>query len=232
MATTSSSPALDILLANVRDVQRLTEIHVKVVGEKPGHKHDVEVLNKSAIVLLVACWESFVEELATSGFDHLLATVKSPASVPSKVRALACKPLRESQNEGDVWKLAGDGWRTVLQDHRSATLAKYIGSFNTPHSDNVEELLESVVGLRAAFSQISWRGMPRGRPAKSLNALVKLRGDIAHKVKASRPVRKAAVQRHYQFVMRLAGNLSNRVGTHLETASGVEPWPLVEWDGT
>jgi hypothetical protein len=32
-----------------REIERLTEIHIEIAGPGPGHKHDVEVLHKSAI---------------------------------------------------------------------------------------------------------------------------------------------------------------------------------------
>ena len=40
-----------ILWKNLSEVKRLIEIHTQITGGKPGFKHKVEVLNKSAIVL-------------------------------------------------------------------------------------------------------------------------------------------------------------------------------------
>ena len=57
---------------NLDKVQELVEIHGKVAGVKKGRKAGVETLNKSCIVLLTACWETFIEELIGSAFDYLL----------------------------------------------------------------------------------------------------------------------------------------------------------------
>ena len=48
---------------NVKEVRNLLDIHRKVAKKTPGRKYNVEVLNKSGVVLLVACWESYVEHL-------------------------------------------------------------------------------------------------------------------------------------------------------------------------
>ena len=61
------------------------EIHTKIAGPTVGAKHNVEVLNKSAIVLLVACWEAYVEDLAGVSFRLLLRRAKRPDAFPSKV---------------------------------------------------------------------------------------------------------------------------------------------------
>jgi len=62
---------------NVGEVKRILEIHREIAGKAPGRKRDVEVLNKSAVVLLVACWEAFIEDLAEAAFDFLLANAKT-----------------------------------------------------------------------------------------------------------------------------------------------------------
>src|SRR6266404_6762364 len=46
---------------NCADVDRLLEIHADLAGPAPGRKFGVEVLNKSAVVLICAFWEAFVE---------------------------------------------------------------------------------------------------------------------------------------------------------------------------
>src|SRR4030095_2966986 len=173
---------LDNLLRTVADVERLVEIHEKLAGRSPARKHDVEVLNKSGVVLLVACWESFVEDLAIQAFDFLIEEAEKPSKFPRKVLALAVKSLREDPDHTRVWQLAGKGWQTVLRNHRNDVLIRFTGSFNTPRPDKVDELFESVIGLRVASRGWAWKGTTRDRVCGKLNKLIDLRGEIAHRV--------------------------------------------------
>src|SRR6185295_1786413 len=108
-------PHLEGLTSNGNEVLRLVTIHETMSGKKPGRRHDVEILNKSAVVLLVACWEAFVEDMATNAFGHLLDKATSPTLIPNKVLAGASRDLRQSQDETALWTLAGDGWKGHLK---------------------------------------------------------------------------------------------------------------------
>jgi hypothetical protein len=136
------------LLDNTDEVSRLVEIHAQVAGIGRGKKGGVEVLNKSAFVLLVACWESFVEELAIAGFDFLLKNAKKADVFPNKVLVLASKKLRQNSDETKVWKLAGSGWKQVLRNHRDRIIKKHTEPFNTPREANINNLFESLLGLK------------------------------------------------------------------------------------
>ena len=149
------------LLDSTDEVSRLVEIHTQVAGTRRGKKGGVEVLNKSAIVLLVACWESFVEELAITGFDYLLKHAKRVDIFPNKVLALAAKNLRQSSDEMKVWKLAGSGWKQVLRNHRGRIVKKHTEPFNTPREANINKLFESLLGLKRISKDWYWQKAPR-----------------------------------------------------------------------
>lgn len=57
------APHRDLFLDNSDKVNRLLEIHTALTGTGPGYKHNVEVLNKSAIVLLVATGNHMLKNL-------------------------------------------------------------------------------------------------------------------------------------------------------------------------
>jgi hypothetical protein len=126
------------LRENVGDIRRLLAIHQQVSGAGPGYKHDVEVLNKSAIVLLVACWEAFVEDLARLAFLFLLEQSAECTTFPPKVLALAGRDLRADLNETRIWELAGGGWKTVLRNHQTQVFKRFLGNFNTPRPGQVD----------------------------------------------------------------------------------------------
>ncbi len=82
MADTDSADHMETLIANVGEVRRLLGIHERLTAKKVRRREGVEVLNKSGIVLLVACWEAFVEDLAVPSFEALVAQARSQVSSP------------------------------------------------------------------------------------------------------------------------------------------------------
>ncbi len=201
---------------NLSEVHRLLEIH---------EKHRVEVLNKSAIVLLVACWETFVEDLAGSAFSILLERAKTHRWIPRKVRAEAAKPLRISKNPCDVWKLADGGWKNVLRTHKAGLFKEYIGNLHSPRPSNVNSLYESLLGIRSVSNSWHWQRMRTDQAVAKLEELITLRGSIAHRVAAKRKVFKGDVTKYIDFINRIAVQTSNEVRKFLlKSTTGKEPW--------
>ena len=217
-------PHLGRFVENTRAVSRLTEIHEQLAGKSPGRKYGVEVLNKSALVLLVACWESFIETLATSGFDAIHKHARAPDVFPNKVLAVVGKALKQDQNDTKVWMLAGKGWRQVLLAHRDEVLDRYVGKLNTPKPEQINALFKDLLGVNRLTQCWSYQGMSPARAESKLTELVVLRGDIAHKVKTTRSVKKSDVEYYINFIGRLAGLSSNRVGAFVAERIHWEPW--------
>jgi RiboL-PSP-HEPN len=65
---------------NVKDVQRLLDLHKDKGGIAQGRRYGLEVLNKSAIVLLTSFWEAYCEDIAAEALEHIVA----PSMVTSK----------------------------------------------------------------------------------------------------------------------------------------------------
>jgi len=184
----------------------------------------LQVLNRSAIVLLTACWEAFVEDLATSSFEWLLAECKDAQAFPNRVRARASKALRDDKNELAVWDLAGDGWKAVLRRHKAETIVNAVGTFNTPKSAQVDALYEQLLGLPHLSTSWRWPSMPVERVRRKLDRLIEIRGNIAHRVRDTRPVRRPEVDYLVDFVNRLATLSHNAVVTHLTAVAQHSPW--------
>ncbi len=206
---------------NLDEVKRLMDIHEAVSGQGPGHRHNVEVLNKSAIVLLVACWESFIEDLAERAFTHILRNAKTPQLFDSKVLAQAAKDLKECKDDREVWKLAGAGWKEVLNGRKE----RLLDAFHTPRPDRIDKLYQQLLGMRSVSANWRWQGMSAARAKKKLAKLVNLRGEIAHRVKASKAVHKDHVADHEGFINRLGVETSNAVREFVLDKTGKRPWP-------
>src|SRR4051794_4727474 len=109
---------LSRLFENFADTNKLMDIHERLTGTERGRRWDVDILNKSAIVLVVACWEAFLEDLAELAFTFMLSHAQTPAAFPNKVLVLAGRELRSASDERRIWELAGGGWQDVLKAHR------------------------------------------------------------------------------------------------------------------
>ena len=224
----SSTPAhVRNLIGNMDEVHGLMELHRQVSGENPGRRFGLEVLNKSAIVLIVACWESFIEELALSAFEFLLANATSYDCFPSKVLVQASAPLRDDQDKRAVWRLAGDGWREVLVNHRKYVVEMRLDKFHSPRCEGVDSLLSELIGFPSLSSTWHWPRSNNTLTKARLEELIDLRGEIAHKVRATRSAYKADVFSARDLVSRLAAISSNRVSIFLKSRTGIRPWGSV-----
>lgn len=219
------SKCRDSFNANKSDIDRLWEIHTAVAGGGAGRKHQVEVLNRAAIVFITACWEAYVEDAATEAFDFLLAEAVNATQVPAKVRTLASKELKEASDTKRVWELADAGWRVVLARHRQSVIDKWVASLNTPKSRQVDELFEELIGLTSLHSKWSWQGMSADDAKKKLDEYITMRGQIAHRVKHDEEVYKAWGTDYLAHVERLVEKTDSAVAEHLNGLVGKRPWP-------
>jgi hypothetical protein len=220
------------LISNTSEVQKLIRIHQAITGGQRGRPPDLEALHKSGVVLLVACWEAYIEDLAANAFCVLLDNAASPDVFPTRVLTLASRSLRGDDDERKVWELAGDGWRSVLEAHRDNLFERYIGRLNTPRPAQVDTLFESLIGLRSLSKHWKWKGMTNKKAVAKLDELITLRGEIAHRVTASQPVQRRYVEGAVEFINRLAAISSNTVVQYIIELSGVTPWTVVMYGKT
>jgi len=76
---------IENMISNVSEVDRLVAIHNELTGGGPGRRFDVAILNKSGIVLLVACWEAYVEDLAADALDFMIQNAEDHTAFPTTV---------------------------------------------------------------------------------------------------------------------------------------------------
>ena len=187
------------------------------------HGSDAELLHRTALVLLMACWETFVEDLATSAFDAMLLNPKTPNVFPPEVLRLASAGMR-SGDDLVVWNLANMGWAKVLKKYREKVLKEYVERLHTPGAPQVDKLFAVLIGLKGLSREWEWPRMSRGKSLERLSRLVKRRGEIAHRVTASTRVQAQEVSGGVQFVTRIAIISSNRVDLFVQKRSGILPW--------
>lgn len=214
------------LADNLEDVTSLLDIHEQKTGGAPGRRFGVEALNKSGIVLAVACWEAYVEDCATEAFEFVLALASEPSKLPESVRKLVAKAIKSDQNELSPWKMAGTGWQQLLADHRDATVKKYVSPLNTPKFGNVDGLFLDLLGLADVSAAWSWHRMPVKTARERLASIITMRGAIAHRVSPDHAVHKKDVEDAVAFIQTIANLTSNRVRLHVHGLTGSYLWPI------
>jgi hypothetical protein len=213
-----------IFFDNLDKVQELVAIHEKVAGTQKGRKSGVEILNKSCIVLLTACWETFIEELASNAFDYLLNNAKKHTVIPYSVLTKASNDLKNDKDVRKIWDLADDGWKNILIKYKGQIINRELDYFHVPRPNNIDDLYEKLLGINAITKRWKWKKMSNSSAIKTLNNFIDLRGEIAHKLTSSRNVLKKDVVHYAHFINCCGVILHNEVTIHLQSLIGKAPW--------
>lgn len=209
---------------NCEDVDRLLSVHTGLAGSRPGRKYDVEVLNKSAIVLITAFWEAYCEDLAAEGLEALVDHAPDAASLPKELRKSVAKELIDDADNLAVWRLAGDDWRNLLRSRLAAMQEERNRRLNTPKTAQINELFLKSLGIDRISSAWYWSGMSVSASTTKLDRYITLRGAIAHRGSAERTARKTQVKDYYNHVKRLVDKTGGRVNRDIRRITGQPLW--------
>jgi hypothetical protein len=151
-------------MASKRSPQQLLDDHLHDVREVlaipkmiRGHNDKILQITKTAIIFITASFEHFVETLAEDAFQFLLQHSKEPADIPERIRNLVAARYAKEAAPQFVWRFAGDGWRTVLQQYQDEVVRKHIGSFSNPTIDNIDALFAELIGLKHVSRRWSYK---------------------------------------------------------------------------
>lgn len=205
---------------NRKDILQLYRIHRIIGGEDRGRRLGLEVLNRSATVLITACWEAFIEDLATEAYDFLLKHSTDYNQIPSRVRVEASKSLKQSNDEREVWQLAGNGWKDVLVAHRDKVIKKYIGNLNTPKCDQIQALFSNLLGIDDITRSWYWQKNSVDNSKAKLDRYVSVRGAIAHRTRFEDALTLAWVESYLHFIEVLSKKTEKAVDAHLKQLVG------------
>lgn len=209
---------------NARDVDRLLEIHTEIGGKSAGRRHQLEVLNKSSLVLLTAIWEAYCEDVAADALQHLIQHSGSPATLPKEIKQLVAKELKADSHELAIWQLSADGWKALLKSRLAKLREQRNRQFNAPRSSGVDELFAKAIGLQALSDSWKWAGMSVGNAREKLDKLVDRRGAIAHRGSGADRCRKSEVKSYFAHVKQLVERTETRVNAFAKKATGTALW--------
>jgi hypothetical protein len=204
---------------NAADVQRLLEIHTDLTGDRPGRRYGIEVLNKSAIVLISAIWEAYCEDVVSEALDHLLQQL-SPDKLPEDLKTQIAKELRKNPDDRAVWQLAGFGWKAFVKQRLPDLTRERNTRLNTAKTPQINELFQKGIGLSNVSSHWRWKKMSATDAATKLDGYITLRGEIAHRGKAAEKVKKTTVTDFFGHVNTLVEKTDEAVNEFVKTNSG------------
>lgn len=212
----TSLEQLDLRLA---DARRLIEIHGELTGEERGRRHNYDALNRSAVMLSVAAWENFCEDLARRNAASLARRLKTSGDLPASIREPLIQWVYDTNGmstlNGDtrraMWALTGSGWRECYRVFAEAKTK----SLNTPNSANIIELFRKTVGVSDITSTWGYRRWTRDVYVGKLDYLLRTRHMIAHGV-INETVGKGQARASITLVNMLAQWMVTALATHFE----------------
>lgn len=210
---------------NAEDISRLIELHALVGGIGPGRRRGLEVLNKSAIVLITAIWEAYCEDIASEGLEHIVKYAKSAEAIPVELKKIITRNLKSSAHELEIWKVADGGWRIYLTEHLEKLKEERDRRLNTPKTAQINELFKSALGIEKISTSWKWdKKMTAARAADKLDKYVTLRGAIAHRGSNDKPVIKANVTDYFDFIKSIVSKTGGAVNRHVKSTTGKKMW--------
>ncbi len=185
-----------------------------------------ETLLKSCLVLLVACWESFIEDLLRQSMHTIITHAKSPDDLPKLLKRCVANDLKNDNHDFAVWDLAEDGWKNVLMKH----IEKNIAGFHNPKASNIDVLFKTSLGLENLSSSWESEQLNTSELSLALKKMIEQRGEIAHTVKLSQLFTEADLNTFGWVLIILSGMTINCLRQYIIDIVKVEPWPLEQED--
>jgi hypothetical protein len=209
---------------NADDIERLIELHRDTGGMAKGRRFGLEVLNKSAIVLLTSFWEAYCEDIAAEALEHIVVHAPSADKLPEELRKLIAKELKQDSHELAIWKLADGCWREVLRNRLVSMQAERNRRLNTPKSGNIDQLFCSALGIPRISDKWRWKRIYPDNARHKLDYYVELRGAIAHRGSAASSVTKFHVTNYFFLLKRLVGRTGGTVRAHVRDITSTLLW--------
>lgn len=166
----------------------LIDIHDDKTGGTAGRPPvELEALKRSALILAVTAWESFVEDTVQAQLEINLGKAITPDDMKSVFNTVANEwlgPNAERPKPPTLIQWTGDSWKKVILN----SLEKELKLFHTPNTENTDELFDRYLGHANLSKVWSWQRVSAKQAPKRLDDLIKMRGRAVHIGKRGHPL--------------------------------------------
>lgn len=204
--------ALQIFHSSLDDIKTLLNLSSTLEDDEQK-----KVIFRSAVVLLIASWEQYVEQLANKSIMVLISRLRNSTTLPEGVKqGIALFTISEKHNNPHVfsqsaWSLADKGWKKAYLNY-CKSLTK---NLNTASSKNINELYSHILGIRNIEKDWHFCKLTSEECTKKLDNIVDLRHDIAHGAnKRINELTEENIREDTSFVSSIAETTYRTVFTH------------------
>lgn len=199
----------------------LVEIHDSLTGGVAGRPPiQLEALKRSALILAVTAWESFVEDTVKQQLKIILDAASTPSQIQSIFNSAAQEWLEPEGGKRvgpNLVSWTGDSWKQVIQDSLLAKLDR----FHTPNTANVDTLFKRFLNQSSISSSWYWQNCKSGTATRNLNSLIRLRGRAVHRGITFHPMsqpepsmKRAAVIKALNLIYNLMDSTEKKLGVN------------------
>ena len=116
-------------------LQARTLLNQKIYTNRRGRRN-LGALHKSALILLCAAWEAYVEDLLSESLEFVISKVSTPTELPQNLQKKLCAHVKDDKHDLKALELCGNGWKKLC----SEIVETKVKHFNTPRLINVQDL--------------------------------------------------------------------------------------------
>jgi hypothetical protein len=199
----------------------LSAILRELTGQARGRREQrMQVLHRSSVVLLVAAFEAYCEEIIMESIEVLANRLNTPANLPTELqRSVAVQAkIPKDKNELYPWDFAESGWRSITVSYVASRLSRW----NSPSSSNLQVLFCDLLGIEDIRQSFRLRKISSSMACEKLDELILHRGSIAHGT--SVPTVLSEVQAYKRLVENVTSRIDTTVEHHLGSLLKKSPW--------
>ena len=162
--------------------------------------------------------------MAAKALNHIITHAPDAGILSKDIKKRIAKELKDEKNEIEVWKLAGDGWRKLLESRFEDLKKERNWNMNNPKSNKIDDLFLDAIGLKDVSNAWVWKRMTATQARSKLDNYVTLLGAIAHRGKDAKSCWKIDVEDYFNHVNTLVSKTGGCVNTFVKKNTGRSLW--------
>lgn len=199
----------------LKDVDSLIETHSRMKTGYRGRQHQGH-LTRSALFVLCAAWEHYIELLCEELFNKMLPQIKCDSLNEPYRQKLINIVKNHDSDKSYCLNLIGNGWKELLKERMKNEIEK----FHTPKYGPVQKLINDYIGYDLS-------NLMGAEDIKLIDDLVINRGEIAHKGGKAYYPKISEVINYRDCVCTIVTKIDDKLAEHGKKTTGKKPWQVI-----